>query len=149
MIDPPQITETAEQQAAVIRLTIPRTEIKRVMGPAMGEVMQAVTAQAVGKKRNVSLLRGHGCVVLGKTLREATFTAIYLEINAAIQLKVMAMGKSEKDIQFLTPGEVAIIEKARAGYTLERGWENWCRRVSRPCSCARRSTSGSSMPLSE
>ncbi len=25
-----------------------------------------------------------------------------------------------------------IIEKARAGYTLERGWENWCRRVDRP-----------------
>ena len=44
----------------------------------------------------------------------------------------MAMGKSEKDIQFLTPGESEIIEKARAGYTLERGWENWCRLTDRP-----------------
>jgi ribulose-5-phosphate 4-epimerase/fuculose-1-phosphate aldolase len=89
-------------------------------------------AQAVGLERNVSLLRGHGCVVLGRTLREAVFTSIYLEINASIQLRAMAMGKSEKDIQFLTPGESKIIEKARGGYTLERGWENWCRRVNRP-----------------
>lgn len=89
-------------------------------------------AVAVGKSRNVSLLRGHGCVVLGKSLREAVFTSIYLEINAGIQLRAMAAGKGEKDIKFLTPGEVRIIEKARAGYTLERGWENWCRRVGRP-----------------
>jgi effector-binding domain-containing protein len=47
MIDPPHITETAAQQAAVIHLTIPRSEIQQVMGPAIGEVMSAVAAQGI------------------------------------------------------------------------------------------------------
>jgi effector-binding domain-containing protein len=45
MIDTPQITETAAQITAVIRLTIPRAEIQKVMGPAIGEIMAAVAAQ--------------------------------------------------------------------------------------------------------
>jgi len=47
MIDPPHITETAAQQAAVIHLTIPRSEIQQVMGPAIGEVMSALAAQGI------------------------------------------------------------------------------------------------------
>ena len=47
MIDTPQIVQTERQPAAVIRLTIPRSEIQQVMGPAIGEVMAAVAAQGV------------------------------------------------------------------------------------------------------
>jgi hypothetical protein len=36
MIDTPQITQSAAQLTAVIRLTIPRAEIQKVMGPAIG-----------------------------------------------------------------------------------------------------------------
>lgn len=45
MIDPPMITETSEQRTAVIHLTIPRSEIQQVMGPAIGEVMSLVMSQ--------------------------------------------------------------------------------------------------------
>lgn len=45
MIDKPYIVETTAQPAAVIRLTVPREEMKSVMGPAIGEVMSAVAAQ--------------------------------------------------------------------------------------------------------
>lgn len=48
MIDPPVILEVPAQLTAVIRLTIPREEIRTVMGPAIGELMKAVTAQGVG-----------------------------------------------------------------------------------------------------
>jgi len=48
MIDTPQITKTAGQLAAVIRLTVPRAEIRNVMGPGIGEVMAAVAAQGIG-----------------------------------------------------------------------------------------------------
>jgi effector-binding domain-containing protein len=48
MIDTPQITESAAQPAAVIRLTIPRDQIQSVMGPAIGELMAAVSAQGIG-----------------------------------------------------------------------------------------------------
>ena len=47
MIDTPQIAQTAAQPAAVIRLTIPRAEIRNVMGPAYGELMAAVAAQGI------------------------------------------------------------------------------------------------------
>jgi effector-binding domain-containing protein len=48
MIDTPTITQTTVQIAAVIHLTIPREEIRNVMGPGMSEVIAAVTAQGIG-----------------------------------------------------------------------------------------------------
>lgn len=47
-LDTPRIVDTQGQPAAVIRLTIPRSEIRSVMGPAIGEVIAAVTAQGIG-----------------------------------------------------------------------------------------------------
>lgn len=47
ILDEPRIVSTAAQPAAVIRLTIPRSEIQKVMGPAIGEVMTALGAQGV------------------------------------------------------------------------------------------------------
>ncbi|MFM1813986.1 MAG: hypothetical protein RLZ98_681 [Pseudomonadota bacterium] len=85
-------------------------------------------AKALGN-RTVSLLRGHGCIVVGKSLREVVFTSIYLEVNANIQLSAMAAGE---EITFLSDGEVEKITRGRAGFTLERGWENWCNRCGRP-----------------
>ena len=48
MLETPKITETAAQRTAVIALTIPREEIRNVMGPGIGEVMAAVAAQGIG-----------------------------------------------------------------------------------------------------
>jgi effector-binding domain-containing protein len=47
MIDKPQIVETAVQHTAVIRFTIPRAEIRTVMGPGRSELMAAVAAQGI------------------------------------------------------------------------------------------------------
>jgi effector-binding domain-containing protein len=47
MIDKPQITQTPDQLTAVIRLTIPRSEIRTVMGPGVRELMAAVAAQGI------------------------------------------------------------------------------------------------------
>ncbi len=47
MLDQPQIVQTAAQRTAVIRLTIPRSEIQRVMGPGINEVMTAIAAQGI------------------------------------------------------------------------------------------------------
>ncbi len=47
MIDEPQIVMTAEQQTALIHLTVPRDEIRNVMGPGLTELMAALTAQGV------------------------------------------------------------------------------------------------------
>jgi len=47
MIDTPRIVKTESQRSAIIRLTVPRADIQKVMGPAMGEVMAAVAAQGI------------------------------------------------------------------------------------------------------
>jgi hypothetical protein len=51
MIDSPQITQSAAQLAAVIRITIPRAEIQNVMGPGMQEVMATIGSGPLGVLR--------------------------------------------------------------------------------------------------
>ncbi len=48
LIDTPKITETTGQLAAVIHLTIPRSEIGSAIGPCLTEIMAAVKAQGIG-----------------------------------------------------------------------------------------------------
>jgi len=76
----------------------------------------------------VALMRGHGCVVAGGSLREVVFNAIYLQVNAELQLKAAGLGA----ITFLSDGEVAAVLKTRSSFTFERAWEYWCQRAGRP-----------------
>ena len=45
MIDTPEVTKSLAQPAAVIHLTIPRSDMPKHMGPAIGELMEALKAQ--------------------------------------------------------------------------------------------------------
>jgi len=47
MLDTPQITQTAAQLTAIIHLTIPREEMRKVMGPGISELMAAVADQGI------------------------------------------------------------------------------------------------------
>jgi len=89
--------------------------------------MAADLASALGG-RPVILMRGHGCVVAGASLREVVFNAIYLQLNADLQMKAHALG----DVTFLSDGEVAAVLRTRGSFTYERAWEFWCRRAGRP-----------------
>jgi ribulose-5-phosphate 4-epimerase/fuculose-1-phosphate aldolase len=84
-------------------------------------------ARAMGAGRTV-LMRGHGATILGPSVRQAVFISIYLEVNAKLQMQAMAMG----EIKFLTPGEIDKIIARTGPYTINRAWENWCRRADRP-----------------
>lgn len=84
-------------------------------------------AGALGS-RAVALMRGHGCVVAGRSLRDVVFNSIYLELNAELQWKATAIGT----ITFLTDGEIEAILRTRASFTYERAWEFWCQRAGRP-----------------
>jgi HCOMODA/2-hydroxy-3-carboxy-muconic semialdehyde decarboxylase len=75
-----------------------------------------------------ALMRGHGCVVAGLSIRHAVYVAVYLEQNAKLQMQAMAMG----DIKFLTAGEIDKIVARMGAFSLNRPWENWCRRANRP-----------------
>jgi effector-binding domain-containing protein len=47
MIDSPQVTKSAAQLTAVIHLTVPRAEIRKVMGPGIKELMATIAAQGI------------------------------------------------------------------------------------------------------
>ena len=79
-------------------------------------------------KRPTALMRGHGCVVVGSSIQYAVYISIYLELGAKLQMQAMTMG----GIKFLTAGEVDKIVARMGPYSLNRVWENWCRRANRP-----------------
>ena len=83
-------------------------------------------AAALGD-RPVVLMRGHGSVVAGGSLREVVFNSIYLQLNADLQLKAAALG----EVRFLSEGEIAAVLRTRGSFTFERAWEFWCRRAGR------------------
>jgi HCOMODA/2-hydroxy-3-carboxy-muconic semialdehyde decarboxylase len=83
-------------------------------------------AAALGQ-RPVILMRGHGAVVAGASLREVVFNSIYLQLNADLQLKAGALG----EITFLSEGEIAAVLRSRSSFTFERAWEFWCHRAGR------------------
>jgi ribulose-5-phosphate 4-epimerase/fuculose-1-phosphate aldolase len=67
------------------------------------------------------LMRGHGVTVVGGSVREAVFRAIYTEMNARVQLQSMVL---EGPIEFLSDHEARAVDAANRG-TLERPWELW------------------------
>jgi len=84
-------------------------------------------AGALGPRLAI-LMRGHGAVVAGASLREVVFNSIYLQLNADLLMKAKVLG----DVTFLSEGEIAAILRSRGSFTFERAWEFWCRRAGRP-----------------
>ena len=67
------------------------------------------------------LMRGHGMTVVGDSVPEAVFRAIYTEMNARLQLQATQL---EGPIEFLTEEEGRRSTASNRG-TLERPWELW------------------------
>ncbi|CAE6811246.1 MULTISPECIES: class II aldolase/adducin family protein [Paraburkholderia] len=77
-------------------------------------------AQALGGAC-VSLLRGHGSVVVGGNLRESVYRAVYTEVNARIQTQAIALGT---EVDYLTAAESGAATRANATQT-SRCWDLW------------------------
>jgi len=70
----------------------------------------------------VALMRGHGCAVGGRTVKEAVMLAIYLEVNAKLQMQAMQMGEPI----YLTPGEIELgMGRFFIPLAIDRSWEYW------------------------
>ena len=57
---------------------------------------------------NCALMRGHGSVIVGRSLREAVFSAIYLEINADMLIKA---SRSARGVRSLSNDEIGTISR--------------------------------------
>jgi len=82
----------------------------------------AALAGALGKC-NCVLMRGHGMTVIGASVQEAVFRAIYTEMNARLQIQATQL---DGPIEFLSDEEGKRSAASNAG-TLERPWEVWKR----------------------
>ncbi|HYX46792.1 MAG TPA: class II aldolase/adducin family protein [Sphingomicrobium sp.] len=70
---------------------------------------------------NCVLMRGHGMTVIGDSIPEAVFRAIYTEMNARLQLQATQL---EGPIEFLSDEEGRRSTVSNRG-TIERPWEVW------------------------
>lgn len=80
-------------------------------------------AAALGPRSTV-LMRGHGSTVVGASLEQAVYRAIYAEVNARLQTQARQLG----EVTYLNANEAA---KAAAinDTQLPRVWELWAREI--------------------
>jgi HCOMODA/2-hydroxy-3-carboxy-muconic semialdehyde decarboxylase len=83
----------------------------------------AALAKALGEKSAV-LMRGHGSTVVGNSIEQAVYRAIYAEVNARLQIEATQLGQ----VTYLSAGEAR--KAADMNDTvLSRPWELWVREV--------------------
>jgi len=70
------------------------------------------------------LMRGHGSTVVGTSLQQVVYRAIYAETNARLQTQAVALG----NVTYLTEREAALAA-ATNDTQLARVWELWTRAV--------------------
>ncbi len=111
----------------------PVFEIREAGGPATDMLVRnsqlgAALAKTLGGS-SVALMRGHGDVVVGGSIREVVFRAIYTEMNAKLELEALQLGQGK--VNFLNPEEAAASAKINA-QVLNRAYELWKQKVTAP-----------------
>jgi len=105
----------------------PVFEIRDVAGDTDLLIRDAALGRALARTLGEApavLMRGHGSTVVGATLEQAVYRAVYAETNARLQAQAIALG----DVVYLTTDEAS---KAAAtnDTQIARVWELWERRV--------------------
>ena len=102
----------------------PVFEIRDVAGSASDMLIRDLPlGQALAHRlggASAILMRGHGSVAVGGSLRQAVYRGIYLEISARIQLQATSLG----EITFLTIEEAAAADLAGSSQ-IDRAWALW------------------------
>lgn len=87
-----------------------------------GQLGKALAA-ALGSRSTV-LMRGHGSTVVGSSIEQAIYRAIYAEVNAKLQMQAMGLG----EVTYLSEQEAAMA-MATNDTQLARVWELWSKRI--------------------
>jgi ribulose-5-phosphate 4-epimerase/fuculose-1-phosphate aldolase len=112
--------------SSFLGLGVPVFEIREAGGPATDMLIRnaslgAALARTLGDKP-VALLRGHGNVVVGGSIREVVFRAVYTEVNARLQTDALRIGPGE--VVFLNDAEARNATVTNRGQH-SRPWELW------------------------
>lgn len=107
---------------------VPVFEIRDTAGPdndlliRSGELGVALAA-SLGSS-SVVLMRGHGATIVGSSLKQAVFQAVYTQMNAELQLQAKILGAAT----FLTAQEAAATTIS-VGSQIDRAWDMWARQA--------------------
>lgn len=88
-------------------------------GMLVGDAKSGAALARVLGSRAVALMRGHGMAVVGPSLQDSVFRAVYTQVNAQVELEALKLGSPV----FLNRFEVNRTER------IERAWENWALRI--------------------
>ena len=105
---------------------VPVWEIRDAGGPATDMLVRnpalgAALARTLGGGA-VALLRGHGNVVVGGSIREAVFRAVYTEINARLAAEALRLGDGQA--VFLNDAEARASTRTNQAQ-INRSWDLW------------------------
>ena len=106
----------------------PIFEIREAGGPATDMLIRdrklgTALARTLGKAP-FALMRGHGSVAVGATLKQVVYRAIYAEVNARLQSEALRLGA----ITYLNDAEAANAARTNDS-VIDRPWELWKARV--------------------
>jgi ribulose-5-phosphate 4-epimerase/fuculose-1-phosphate aldolase len=68
----------------------------------------------------VVLMRGHGATIVGASVRQAVFRAVYTEVNARLQMQAIGLGT----VTYLTREEAEATARSVGGQ-IDRAWNLW------------------------
>jgi HCOMODA/2-hydroxy-3-carboxy-muconic semialdehyde decarboxylase len=77
-------------------------------------------AETLGDKA-VVLMRGHGATMVGRSIQETVFRAVYSMDNAVVQMQAHALAAGG-EVEFLSLEES---EKSMGGRNVPRSWSLW------------------------
>jgi HCOMODA/2-hydroxy-3-carboxy-muconic semialdehyde decarboxylase len=114
--------------AAFLGAGAPIWEIRKEFGETDMLVRDSVRgkslATALGDK-SVVLMRGHGDVTVGPSVKVAVFRAYYTDVAARLQTQAVALGG---EVNYLTPEEGAKADAINLA-VLDRAWNLWKMRI--------------------
>ncbi len=127
------ITNTPMRPAAVfagcIGCSVPVWDIRKNFGDTNMMVSNMAQGNDLAKTlagNRAALLRGHGAVVTGRSVKEGVLASIYLMVNARIQSEAMRFG----EVTYLSDGEIALAaEVMRDSLGTNRVWEYLAQRA--------------------
>ncbi len=102
-------------------------EIREAAGNSDMLIRSAYLGEALAKslgKHNCVLMRGHGSTVVGTSLEQVVYRAIYAEVNAKLQWAANGLGA----ISFLNEEEAQLASDMNDGQ-IPRSWNLWVTRL--------------------
>ena len=113
---------------AFLAVGVPVWDIRK----EFGDTNMLVSNAAIGKSlatalgdKPVVLMRGHGDVAVGPSVKAAVFRAYYTDVNAKLQAQALALGGEPN---YLTPGEGEKADQTNL-VVIDRIWNLWRMKV--------------------